>query len=89
MKIRKSTASRSKPPAGLSGVTRHPQSVLNPATARAWSQEEPRLSGGRLAVAEKRLARVETECRDELDRAIEAVEIWRKAAGSPLENNDE
>ena len=47
------------------------------------------MSGGRLAVAEKLLARVETECRDELDRAIEAVEIWRKAAGSPLENNDE
>jgi hypothetical protein len=42
-----------------------------------------------LVVAERLLARVETECREELDRAIEAVEIWRKSAGSPLENNDE
>jgi hypothetical protein len=89
MKIRKSTASRSTPSAGLSGVTRHPQSVLNPTTARAWSREEPRLSGGRLVVAEKLLAKVETECRDELDRAIEAVEIWRKSAAIKMEDQDE
>ena len=38
------------------------------------------MSAGRLVVAERLLDRVEAECRDELDRAIEAVEIWRKSA---------